>query len=115
MNFLKLSDIQASIFSLQLQNILDPAFQAVTDLGKRMKIHSYHFIFAVIIQLCPLQSAGIAKLCLADTFSAKTRSSSILILLIISPYRFFVQYTYILVEKIDILTYTVSRYTVSVR
>ena len=53
--------------SLQLQNILDPAFQAVTDLGKRMKIHSYHFIFAVIIQLCPLQSAGIAKLCLADT------------------------------------------------
>ena len=32
-----------------------------------MQINSYHFIFAVIIQLCPLESAGIAQLCLTDS------------------------------------------------
>lgn len=50
----------------QLQDLVDVAVQEITDLRKRVQIDADDFVFAVVIQLCALEPAGVAKLRLAD-------------------------------------------------
>ena len=51
---------------LQLQDLVDVTVQEITDLRKSVQIDADDFVLAVVIQLCALEPAGVAKLRLAD-------------------------------------------------